>query len=362
MEGKYLARYRAPSHWGSCRIITNSIASTYPGFSDWYQESDFIPEDITHIVIPDHRWLSKVNLEKLQSLSRINVEWYIFGDLTLKLPDFQAHFDSLKHLSPKIFVASEAQKKLLKSIFPEATKFLEVRPYPIEYFGNFNEESRKVWREKLNITPDQKLIGYIGRISPQKGIIELLEAFSRCESELNARLVLAGPVDPHPFWQYSNQPDEKFLPALKKFLALLGDSVTLLPPMEHQEILQLYSSLDLFVSPSFFHDEDFGLTPSEALSCNVKCLLSDWGGYKRFKGNPNVSFVGLEETEMGFKVHTPSIIEGLRNFKDALIQHGPEMDLNSSERSFILENAQFLNRDKKFNSDLYRKIYLSYVS
>jgi len=45
----------------------------------------------------------------------------------------------------------------------------------------------------------------------------------------------------------------------------------------------LYNAADLFCSLSLYHDEDFGMSPAEALCSGTACVLTAWGGFSGFK-------------------------------------------------------------------------------
>ena len=363
MEGSYITKYKTQSHWRSCRSITELLEKKYPGFSPVFQDDDKVEElKIKHLAIIDHRWLSESFLIQLKKLKEVQIDWYVFGDFTLKIALFKKHIDVLQQHNLTIFVASEAQKNLVTSIFPEVREKLKVKSYPLdEQRFRFSEEGRQKWRNTLNLKTGEKLVGYVGRISPQKGIIQLLQAFIQNQDALNAKLVLVGPIDSHPFWQYSEEIDSSFIPTFKKLLFLGDSKVEWIPWIDSSELPGLYSALDLFVSPSYFHDEDFGLTASEARACGARCLLTDWGGYQRYRGEPDVRLIGLEESNSGFKVHVPSLTKGLMEFVNAPISHPRPSALSSEEISEILNKDKFLEKNGKFNSELYLKLYLNYV-
>ncbi len=364
MEGRYIATYRTLSHWGSCRTITTLINQKYDGFTEVCLDENEIPKnEINYLAITDHRWLTSDILKLLKTVTNAQIDWYIFGDFTIKLCLFKTHLEALSHLSLNIYVASSAHKELVLSLFPEVKDLLKVRPYPID--KNLfvpSEEGRNSWRQKLSITNNnEKLFGYIGRISPQKGIIQLMQTFLKNENSLPGKLILAGPIDPHPFWQFSDVADETFIPMLKKLLFLGESKIEWIPWVEPADLPGLYSALDLFVSPSYFHDEDFGLTLTEARSCGVKCLVTEWGGYKRLSGDPDVRFVGLEETEMGYKVHMPSLAKALISFESVRISQSASAQLSAEERKRVINTPNFLSNNGRFDLEIYKKLYGVYV-
>jgi mannosyltransferase len=57
----------------------------------------------------------------------------------------------------------------------------------------------------------------------------------------------------------------------------LSDRIQFLGEKNWTDIVPLYQSLDLFVAPG--RREGFGLTPLEAMACNIPCVASDVGAY-----------------------------------------------------------------------------------
>lgn len=59
----------------------------------------------------------------------------------------------------------------------------------------FDAGERAAIRAELGIGPDAAVILFVGRVTPDKGIAELLEAFSRLRRERNLHLIVVGPVE-----------------------------------------------------------------------------------------------------------------------------------------------------------------------
>src|SRR5690606_37947162 len=64
--------------------------------------------------------------------------------------------------------------------------------------ARFSPEDRARARERLGIPPDAVVVGFVGRIVREKGIIELAEAFRMLRDRWpSLHLVLVGPFEPH---------------------------------------------------------------------------------------------------------------------------------------------------------------------
>lgn len=103
---------------------------------------------------------------------------------------------------------------------------------------------------------------YVGRLSPEKGLEDLLAAFRELLGRHpGARLELAG-----------NGPLKDFL--IQRTVELgLSESVAFLGSQNIEELAQLYMASDVLVLPS--HSEPWGLVANEALSYGCPVIISD---------------------------------------------------------------------------------------
>lgn len=113
-------------------------------------------------------------------------------------------------------------------------------------------------REKYGLEAGSYIL-YVGRISPEKGPLDLVEGYLKAHTD--KKLVLAGPFAET---EYCTTVQEKIAgnPNIITTGYVVGDA-----------LLELYSNCALFVLPS--HTEGLSLSLLEALSLGVKCLVSD---------------------------------------------------------------------------------------
>lgn len=110
-------------------------------------------------------------------------------------------------------------------------------------------------------------IGVISRLHPKKGLLKLLEAWSRARA-IGWKLIIAGPDEVGHRAQL-----------LQRITELnLGSSVELLPEVSEGEKYRLLASFDLVILPS--ESENFGMIIAEALAVGVPVIASKgtpWG-------------------------------------------------------------------------------------
>jgi glycosyltransferase involved in cell wall biosynthesis len=123
-----------------------------------------------------------------------------------------------------------------------------------------------VFRDRYNLAPGERVVLYIGRISPIKNLEQLVTAFHQA-SPRQTRLVLAGPA---------LEPDyDARVKALIGRLGL-GGKVLMPGPVYGREKLEALATADLFVLPSI--SESFGNAAAEAVAAGVPVLLTEGCG------------------------------------------------------------------------------------
>lgn len=126
-------------------------------------------------------------------------------------------------------------------------------------------------RAEMGLADDQVVCAYVGRLSREKGVLELVDAWKRIQPA-NAVLLLAGPDMPGSAWDAG--PDARAFVEAHNLTA----SVRFLGPTENvPTVLQL---ADVAVLPSHF--EALGLAAIEALACGLPVAASRVGGIPDF--------------------------------------------------------------------------------
>jgi len=131
-------------------------------------------------------------------------------------------------------------------------------------------------KERIALCPDCRIILFVGRIEPLKGIDNLLRAIARIvdkRPELREGLVV--PIiggDPDRI----REDDEMVrLRELREELGI-GDVVTFLGAKDQDMLQFYYSAAEMVVMPSDY--ESFGMVALEAMACGAPVIASDVGG------------------------------------------------------------------------------------
>ena len=130
----------------------------------------------------------------------------------------------------------------------------------------FKPSDKQSARQKLNLN-DDKILLFVGRIDPLKGVEQLLEAVSYLRDTDSLRLVIIG----------GDEDDDDAVAWLKEITRELDltDRVTFHGLVKNNEMPLYYSAADVTVVPSYY--ESFGLVALESLACGTPVVATDVG-------------------------------------------------------------------------------------
>lgn len=128
-------------------------------------------------------------------------------------------------------------------------------------------------RQQLGLSPNDKIVFYVGRFDKRKGIETLVRAVGRSQlrGDANLKLIIGGGSRP-------GKSDGIERDRIEGIVAELGmTDFTIFPGRISDELLPAYyTAADVCVVPS--HYEPFGLVAIEAMACGTPVVASDVGG------------------------------------------------------------------------------------
>jgi glycosyltransferase involved in cell wall biosynthesis len=139
------------------------------------------------------------------------------------------------------------------------------------HFSPADAGERARLRRGLDLPADRVVCLFVGRLSREKGLLDLLEAW-RLLQPSDALLVVAGPDMTGHAWD-AGAPGRAFVEQHR-----LGARVRFVGPLA--DVAPMIKASDLVVQPSHF--EALGLSAIEALACGVPLVASAVGGLLDF--------------------------------------------------------------------------------
>ena len=167
-----------------------------------------------------------------------------------------------------IIASTEKEKKELTQHYGASPQSISVVPCGVN-LELFQPMDKALARQQLGFT-DDKLILFVGRIDPLKGIEQLLKAMPYLQNGQRPRLVIVGGDE-------NSQQELEKLEELSRELHI-ESAVTLLGMIKHEQTPYFYSAADVCVVPCYY--ESFGLVALEALACGTPIVATDVGDLK----------------------------------------------------------------------------------
>jgi glycosyltransferase involved in cell wall biosynthesis len=196
----------------------------------------------------------------------------------------------------------------------------------VELFGDVNNSSVQELRKKFITQESQKIILFVGRLHPEKGIKTLFRALKFIEKQQVSLLMI-----------YSSSQYKKQYKSMAHKLGI-SDKVYFLGYIPHNDLPKYYRMADFYVLPSI--REEWSNTIMEAMVCETPVVTTDVGG--------NPYLVVEKETGFLFKPNDPSDLAQKLNF----IFKEPDLITHVVKKA----KNQIKNYDKAEIGDLYKTV------
>ena len=238
------------------------------------------------ITMPKNKWRVWHARRNTEMIVGLMIKWV----LRKKMKMLFTSASQREHTWITKFLISKMDKVIATS--QKTARYLEV-PSKVIYHGIDIEKfkankNKNELKQKFGINKDAFVVGCVGRIRHQKGTDLFVEACINIAKENDKfQGVVIG---------RANKKDWKYLNKLKSKIKNEGLEKQILFRNEVPvwEIVEYYQCLDLYVAPQRW--EGFGLTPLEAMACEVPVVASDVGAFAEI----------VKENETGFVVDRDS--------------------------------------------------------
>ena len=127
-------------------------------------------------------------------------------------------------------------------------------------------------REQIGCKADDFILVFSGRLIPEKGIMELIEAMKVLRDQPHIKLMIIGSS----FYDNSHK-DNDFISELKNNAREVGDQIFFTGYIRHEQISDYLRLADVAVIPSTW-EEPFGLTVVEGMAAGLPIITTNRGG------------------------------------------------------------------------------------
>lgn len=200
---------------------------------------------------------------------------YTLHGLYNKFPFTQIEKIMCRYFTDLIFTVNQEDRDyLIQKKFKQPERVVNINSVGIDttFFNprKIDEEEKKILREELNIK-DYPVIGFVGRIIKEKGVIELLEAFIKVREKIPCQLLLVGSAE-------LGERDEETLKIIKRYIFEKELEQYVVLAGHREDIPQLMSIMDVFVLPSY--REGMPVSILEAMAMELPVIATNIRGCK----------------------------------------------------------------------------------
>ena len=210
------------------------------------------------------------------------------GKLDNTIKEYQAIYEA----ATRIISISDYITNCIKTINPHDTKAMTVHNgIDLSLFSK--EKVKKLARAEVGLSDNDFVVFFSGRITPEKGITELLSAMTRLKNKTQIRLLIVGDV----FYGVKATWDP-FLDKVKSLTETVGNQVITTGFAPYGKIPSYLAMADIAVIPSIWN-EPFGLTVAEAQAMGKPIITTRKGGIPEVVSEENAILLDTDEHFVG---------------------------------------------------------------
>ncbi|MPZ50397.1 MAG: glycosyltransferase [Dehalococcoidia bacterium] len=232
-------------------------------------------EDATYDLIHSHYWLSGLVGEQLKARWQIPhvTMFHTLGEIknraSLSEHETDLRIDSESRIiagADRVICATEAERTLIRRLYHAEAGKVSVIPLGVD-LERFRPADQEAARHALGLN-GERIILFVGRLEPLKGIDILINAAATLESDVDCSVLIVG----------GDESSRVQVDRLRGIARSRGieDRVAFVGAVDHDKLPLYYNAADICVVPS--HYESFGLVAVEAMASGVPVVASRVGG------------------------------------------------------------------------------------
>ncbi|HUH98892.1 MAG TPA: glycosyltransferase [Anaerolineales bacterium] len=262
--------------------LTNYIPQFVEGIKAFAAE-----KGIRYDIIHSHYWMSGLAAESLSDAwggVPIVHMFHTLGVMKNRIAQSEAERESPERIAgeqrvlaraDRIVAATLAERTQLRFLYQANERKLTIIPPGVDtsHFYPIPSDEAKAF---IGLEPDDRMILFVGRIEPLKGVDTLIRAVCCLQLKDHRRPVDLAIIGGEPDVSPEQRTSEMLrLQKLCDELAL-GRTVVFLGKRGQDTLPYYYSAADVLVMPS--HYESFGMVALEAMACGTPVIASEVGG------------------------------------------------------------------------------------
>jgi D-inositol-3-phosphate glycosyltransferase len=267
-------------------VSKEELADYVPQFTDGVKDFGRT-KGITYDLIHSHYWLSGLAAMALSDAwlrTPIVQMFHTLGEMKNRVaqreeererPERIAAEKALLARADRVIVSTLAEQTQLRFLYKANDRRLEIIPPGVDtgHFYPIPSDEAKLF---VGLKPDDRMVLFVGRIEPLKGVETLIRAMSCLRLRDDQRpvhlAIIGGEPDATPVEMSAEMSRLRQLCDDLK----MDQSVIFLGKRRQDTLQYYYSAAEVVVMPS--HYESFGMVALEAMACGTPVIASEVGG------------------------------------------------------------------------------------
>ncbi len=262
-------------HAGPARYLApESMLKHIPAFARAVR--DFASrEGLRYDIIHSHYWLSGMAGQELKwawGVPHVTM-FHTLGEIknraSVSMNETDLRIESETEIIAgvdRVICATEQERDQIQQLYAADPAKISVIPLGVDV-GRFKPDDKEAARAALGLK-DERIVLFVGRIEPLKGIDILINAAAMLDSDVDCSVLIVGGDD-------STKVQLSKLRELAK-LRGIDHRVAFTGAVDHDKLPLYYNAADICVVPS--HYESFGLVAVEAMASGLPVVASRVGG------------------------------------------------------------------------------------
>lgn len=224
---------------------------------------------------------------RLAKKTQARIVLHLHNDFLNKdIPQARAIYEA----ADRIVTVSDYIGSRVKTIDPNSNKCVTVgNGIDLQAFSK--EHACQISRSQIGLQPADFVLVYSGRITREKGIVQLIEAMQQLKEYANLKLLVMGSS----FYGNANDSHNPFIASLKEAAKSLEERIVFTGYVPYQQMPSYLQLADVAVIPSQW-EEPFGLTCIEAMAMSLPVIVSHRGGLPEMVTPDNAIILPTDQT------------------------------------------------------------------
>ena len=314
----------------------SELANYIPEFVEGIKQFA-VEKGIHYDVIHSHYWMSGLAAESLSDAwggTPIVHMFHTLGEMKNRVARSEserAGEDRLKgerqvlRRADRIIAATIAETTQLRFLYRAESRKLAIIPPGVDT-SHFYPIPADEAKQFLGLKPENRMVLFVGRIEPLKGVDTLIQAMACLDLQEIHRPVHLAIIGGDPDAIPEDMTDEMSrLQKLCDEMCMMGGMVVFLGKRGQDTLPYYYSAAEVVVMPSLY--ESFGMVALEAMACGTPVIASEVGGLGYLVQN-DVTGYTVPDSDPTALCEKLSMLLGDANLRESMGQHAAEYALD----------------------------------